>query len=83
MGGAELVGPHAFIFDRVDRDDVLCSGNPSTLHGIDADTTDAHHHHGVAGTGLAGAHRAAVAGRDTATEQRGRVQRNAVVDLDE
>src|SRR6185437_13940258 len=81
VGGAEFEGLGALELDRVDRDDVARSGDPSALDRVDADATDAHDDNRVAWLGLGGADCAAVAGGHAAADQGRLVQRGAVVDL--
>src|SRR5690348_6721075 len=81
VGSAELHRPLALGFHRVDRDDVPRPGDPGALDGVGADTADAHDHDGVARLDLGGAHGAAVAGGHAAADQRGLVERGAVVHL--
>ena len=67
---------------RIDRPDLLGTGEPGALHGVDPDATDPDHGDDVARPDLGGVHAGAPAGDDPAPEQAGPVEGHVVVDLD-
>src|SRR5699024_4661878 len=83
MGGTELDGPPALELHTVDRDDPASPGNVRALARVDADAADADDHHGVALPGAADLGRRPPAGADSAAEQRGLVEGDVLVDLDD
>src|SRR5215470_5356946 len=82
VGGPELLGELPLVRQRVDRDDVLRAGEGGALHGVDADPADAVDHHRLTRPHAARVDRGAPAGGHPAADQRGRLQRQVVVDLD-
>jgi hypothetical protein len=77
-----LLGELPLVRQRVDGDDVLRAGEGGALHGVDADAADPVDHHRLTRPHVARVDRGAPAGGHPAADQRGRLQRQVVVDLD-
>ena len=78
--GAELAGLLALEGDRVDHDEVLRAGVRGTLDGVHAHAAGAEDDDGVAGADLGHVDRGAPAGGHPATDERGDLERDVVVD---
>ena len=70
------------LLQRVDRDDVARAGERRALDRVDADAADPVDHGRVARPDAARVHRGAPSGRHPAADQRHRLERQVVVDLD-
>ena len=82
MRGAELHGVLPLELQRVDRDDIARARERRALDRVDPDAADPVDHGRVAGPHAARVHRGSPPGRHPAADQRHRLQRKVVVDLD-
>ena len=78
----ELLRLGTLELDGVDRPDLLGSGEPGTLHGVDTDSADPHDGHDVTGSDLGGVDAGAPPGDDTAAQEARSVEGHVLVDLD-
>jgi hypothetical protein len=82
VGGAELHGLLTLELDRVDRPDLLGTGELGPLDRVRPDAADADHGDDVAGRHVGRVDRRAPPRHHAATEQAGLVERHVVLDLD-